>query len=368
MEVTVHTTYPHYPDGRIKSPYRNRIRLVERDGPVKIIRSAVIPAPNRGRIRRLANHASFAASALATSRATGSADLVVAETPPLFLAAAAIPYARRAGAALVLNLSDLWPDSAVDLGALRSRAAIGAARALERRCYRAATAIACPTEGIVERLEAREESARKVRRIAPAVDLAAFETTPAQRTGAFRVLYAGTLGLAQGVETLVEAAARIDPGTVQVVIAGDGAEGDTLRRRAAALPNVRMLGTVAHAEVPGLLQAADAVAVTLRDRPVFAGALPTKMLEAMAAARPLVISAVGEAARFVTDSGAGVAVPPEDPEALARALRELAADTERAASLGKAGRRWVEEGFGRDRFVAEWLDLISSLQRRDGRR
>ena len=94
-----------------------------------------------------------------------------------------------------------------------------------------------------------------------------------------------------------------------------------------------------------------------------AGAMPTKMLEAMAAARPVVLSASGEAARFVDASGGGVVVPPEDPAALAGALEQLAADRERAVSLGKAGRRWVEAGFGLDRFVEDWHETLQAAVR-----
>ncbi len=363
-EVSVHTPPPHYPDGRIRPGYRNRPLTTETDDGVTVYRSGVYPAPNRGFARRLANHATFAASALASAARTAPADVIVVETPPLFVAAAGIGYARRKRAPLVINVADLWPDSAIELGALRSGPAIRAARALERRCYRAAAAIVCPTEGIAERLEARAESAGKVRRIAPAVDLRAFGPTPVPGPGPFRVLYAGTTGMAQGVGTLLDAVEALDPeSSVEVIVAGDGAEGPELRARAERLAKARTISTVPHARVPELLAEASAAAVLLRDRPLFAGALPTKMLEAMAAARPVVLSAAGEAARFVEASGGGVVVPPEDPLALASALEQLAADRDRAASLGAAGRRWVEAGFGLDRFVEDWYEALQAAVR-----
>ena len=138
-----------------------------------------------------------------------------------------------------------------------------------------------------------------MRRIPPGVDLRTFEPAPALGSGPFRVLYAGTTGMAQGVGTLLDAVEALHPDSaVEVIVAGDGAEGPELRARAGRLAKARTLSAVPHARVPELLAEADAAAVLLRDRPLFAGAIPTKMLEAMAAARPVVLSAAGEAARF----------------------------------------------------------------------
>lgn len=368
-EVTVHTCFPHYPSGAIQPPYRNRLLSRESDRGARLLRSAVYPAANRGFARRLAGHASFAASALATARAAGPADVVVVETPPLFLAGAAVPYARIAGARLVVNVADLWPDSAIELGALRSPAAIRGARAVERAAYRAATAITCPTEGIVASLERRPESAGKVSLMRPAVDLERFE--PAAETAVapangrpMRMLYAGTVGMAAGLDTLLEAAEEFERATgappVEVTIAGDGAEGPRLRARLAdgGPASVRMLGAVPSERIPGLYADSDVAVVMLRDRPIFHGALPTKMLEAMAAGRPVILSAHGEAARLIESEGAGIVVEPENPTALATAIAELAADPSRRAQLGAAGRRAVEKGFGREAWLDRWCDLL----------
>jgi glycosyltransferase involved in cell wall biosynthesis len=366
-EVTVHTCFPHYPAGAIQPPYRNRLLSRERDrGGARLLRSAVYPAANRGFARRLAGHVSFAASALATARAAGPADVVVVETPPLFLAGAAIPYARISGARLVVNVADLWPDSAIELGALRSPAAIRGARAVERAAYRAATAITCPTEGIVVSLEQRPESAGKVSLMRPAVDLERFAPAAAAPANGrpVRLLYAGTVGMAAGLDTLVEAAEELErtagAPAIEVVIAGDGAEGARLRARLADCgpANVRMLGTVPSERIPGLYKDSDLAVVMLRDRPIFHGALPTKMLEAMAAGRPVILSARGESARLIESEGAGVVVEPENPAALAATVTELAADPSRRAHLGAAGRRAVERRFGRDAWLDRWCGLL----------
>ena len=202
-EVTVHTGFPNYPDGRIQAPYRNRPLLRERtaDG-TRIIRSAVYATPNAGFARRLANHASFAASALATAPASGPADVVVVESPPLFAAGAAVAYARLKRAPLVLNAADLWPDSAVAIGVLPEGRAVAAARALEEWAYRHSAAITVPTEGMVRLLEQRPAARGRAVHMPPAVDLERFAAVPPPATSAppLRVLYAGTVGLAHGLD------------------------------------------------------------------------------------------------------------------------------------------------------------------------
>jgi glycosyltransferase involved in cell wall biosynthesis len=205
-----------------------------------------------------------------------------------------------------------------------------------------------------------------VHRLGPAVDTERFRPGPprAGAPGGLRVLYAGTLGLAQGVGTLVEAARIAGPETVEAWIAGDGAEGDMLRAELACAPaeNVKLLGSVSHERVPALYRDVDAAAVLLRDRPVFAGALPTKMFEAMAAGRPVVLSARGEAAELVESHGAGLVVPPEDPRALADALAELATDRARLEELGRNARRCAEQ-HSWDRAADAWHRLLLSVVR-----
>jgi colanic acid biosynthesis glycosyl transferase WcaI len=364
VEVTVHTGFPHYPDGVIQPPYGNRPWRTEEEDGVRVVRSAVYPAPNRGFGRRIANHASFALSALASAPVGGPADAVIVETPPLLLAGSAIAYSRLKKAALIVNVSDMWPDSAVALGTLRRPRLVSTARALEHACYRAAAAIVCPTRGIENALNELEEAAGKVRRIPPSVDPELFPVSPARRNGTFRVLYAGTVGMSQGLGTLVDAAEMLtDDAGIEIVIAGDGAEGPELRRRLVegGLPNVEMLGRVPHERIPELYAEADAAVVLLRDKPLFEGALPTKMFEAMSAGRPLVLSAAGEAATLVQEASCGVVVPPERPRELAKALTDLARDRERAGKLGVAGRETVLERYSRERAFDRWYGLLTSL-------
>jgi glycosyltransferase involved in cell wall biosynthesis len=371
VEVTVHTGFPNYPDGRIKPPYRNRPWLDERDGGVRVVRSLVYPAPNVGFARRLANHLAFAASAIGTARRAGPAEVVVVETPPLFTAAAGVAYTRLLDAPMVLHVSDRWPASAVQLGALRDRRAIALAERLERWCYRHAAAIVVPTDGLTSELERLPEGRGKLRRLGPAVDIGRFRPGQARgdASGPLRLLYAGTIGLAHGLGTLVEAARIVGPDSVEVWIAGDGAEGPALRDELARRPadNVRLLGLLPHEQIPGLYEQVDAAVVLLRDRPAFQAALPTKMFEAMAAARPVVLSARGEAAELLERHRAGLVVPPENPRELAEALQRLARDRAMLTELGTNARRCAE-AHSWDTTADRWYELLHDLAPRRKRR
>jgi glycosyltransferase involved in cell wall biosynthesis len=368
LEITVHTGFPHYPSGTIQAPHRNRPLRIERDGPVRIVRSIVYPVPNSGFARRLANHTAFAAGALATAPASGPVDVVVAETPPLFTAAAGMAYAQLKRAPLALNVSDLWPESAIELAALRDGRAAAAAHRLARLCYRRARLITAPTKGIVETLSERPEAQGKVVQVPPAVDLdrfAALAERAIPRAGApLRVLYAGTLGIAQGVGVLLDAAALAGPDVVELVIAGEGPDAAFLWEQVQTrrLTNVELLGAVSPDRIPRLYEDVDAGVVPLRDRPIFAGALPSKLFEVLAAGRPAIVAARGEAAELVRDAGAGLVVAPEDPGALAEAFRRLQADSGEAVRMGRRGRPRAQE-FDRRAAVEQWRELLLEMAR-----
>jgi glycosyltransferase involved in cell wall biosynthesis len=365
LRVTVHTGFPHYPSGMIAHPYGNRPLLIERDGAVRVVRSVIYPTPNRGFARRLTNHAVFACGSLATCFASGPVDVVVAETPPLFTAAAGVAYAAAKRAALALNVSDLWPESAIELGALPDGRAATAAHALARLCYRRSRLIAAPTRSIVESLDERAEARGKVVHVPPAVDLERFagmEPRPPRAGAPLRVLYAGTLGVAQGLDVLLAAAALAGPEVVELLIAGEGPEGEELGRevRERRLSNVRLLGAIAPERIPSLYGDVDVGVIPLRDRPIFAGALPTKLFEVLAAGRPAILAMRGEAAELVRSAGAGLAVAPEDAPALAQAFRRLRDDPQQALAMGERG-RVCARAFDRASAVGRWEELLVGL-------
>jgi glycosyltransferase involved in cell wall biosynthesis len=173
-------------------------------------------------------------------------------------------------------------------------------------------------------------------------------------------MFAGTVGLAHGLDVLVEASRLAGAEVVQTTIAGDGADWSRVRAlvQQHQLDNVQMVGTLAADQIPSLYAQSDAAAVLLRDLPIFRGALPTKLLEAMAAGRPLLLGASGESAQLVEQVGCGIVVRPGDPAALADAIARLHGDPGAREAFGRAGRSYAESHFGTARAAEQWMACL----------
>jgi colanic acid biosynthesis glycosyl transferase WcaI len=277
-EVTVVTGMPNYPTGVIPEGYRGRFAMDERIDGVRVLRRWVYATPNAGFARRIANHVSFVASSLIALHAAGPADVMFVESPPLPIGVAALAYSRVKGAPFVLNVSDVWPQSAVELGALRSGTAIRVAEALEMHLYRRAARVAVPTPGILDDLGRRGVPRAKLVHLSNGVDVDMYRPTPLP-AGRKVFIYAGTHGLSQGLGVIVEAAKLVTDLDVEFVLAGEGADKAALveKVRREKVPNVRFLPNQPQEAMPGLLAQAYATVITLRRLDVFKSARPTKM-------------------------------------------------------------------------------------------
>lgn len=347
--VSVVTGPPHYPDGRVRAGYSWwRPRRDSVDG-VTVWRLPMIPRRNGGMLDRLVDQGSFAAAAMSTVPLAQDADVVLVESPPLFLGATAAAVRLLSGRPYVFHVADPWPDFPIAMGALRGRLPIRAAQWLESVAYRYAALVTTPTPGLVSRIGSKPGASGKVRLLPNGVDLDRFVCTGSRsairrRLGwgsERRLVYIGTVGLAQGVGTLVDAMLLLPPDIdLRVVVIGEGAEATELSEKARRLGIDRLtfMPPVDSSDVPALLHAADAALTMLRRGPLYEEALPTKLLEAMAAGKPIVLSADGYSASLVSTGKAGVIAAPEDPAALVEALRRIASSDD-LAMMGDNARR-----------------------------
>jgi glycosyltransferase involved in cell wall biosynthesis len=354
---------PNYPTGRLFPGYRPLEPRIEDIGRIRTIRVPLWPSKS-GFAKRLASYFSFvAAASLWGPRLCTRPDLIFVESPPIFIGYAARYLARRWKCGFVFNVSDLWPDSAVDMGIVEPDSiAVKLARRLELALYREAVGITGQTDDIVATIRGRAGNT-PIEVITNSVDPQRFGRALCDADARALIgaepgpvfIYAGLLGLAQGLDQILDAAAALPkalPG--RFVLVGDGPVREHLERRVnrEGITRVRILPMQPRARVPALLAAADIALITLGGR--IHGAVPNKIYEAMASALPIVIVAEGEAVRRVETAGAGISVSPMDRDGLVSACRRLIEDPTLRAQLGAQGRKAAETLYNREH-VAERL-------------
>lgn len=369
-EVTVVTSYVQHKERTVPERYAGRRMVHEVEDGLDVWRTYSTPGYGRDLRSRVANYGTFAWwSAIASVRAP-KPDVVVASSPSLPSAAAAAALARARGARFLLEVRDLWPDSAIAMGLVKDARTIAVARSLEAFCYRRADRIVALTEGIRDGMIDQGVSPAKITLITNGVDLeiGAGAAPPADAPvpgDAFVAMYVGAHGTYSSLETVLDAADRLrdDPG-IRVVLVGGGDRKPALVEEAArrGLPNVVFVDSVPKREVPSWLARADACLLPYQDNPLFAGALPNKAFDYLGAARPIIAAApAGELTAMVERAACGVAVPPEDGEALAGAIRRLAADREGARLMGARGRAYALEHYDRATLAARFVAVVESL-------
>jgi glycosyltransferase involved in cell wall biosynthesis len=371
-DVTVLTGMPNHPTGVIRPEYRGAIRRRERRDGYRVLRTWLYATPNEGIVRKTIGHLSFMiTSVLLGGRASGPADVVVVSSPTFFAIGSGWLLARLKRARLVVEVRDLWPAIFTELGVLTSRPVIRLLERLELAAYAAADTVIVVSDGFRTNLIERGVPADKVHTIRNGVCPDEFDPdAPANPQLRARleagpddclVLYAGTHGISQGLTSITDAAARLTGEQIRFAFVGEGADKERLRRRVAelGLRNVTMLPGVSREQVPALLAAADICLVPLRDVPLFASFIPSKMFEYLAAGQPVVAALAGEAAQILREAGAWV-VPPADSDALAAAIRTLAADPQRRQAMGRQGRCYVEKHFDRETLARQYGKLLDA--------
>lgn len=375
-QVQVLTALPNYPGSEIHPDYAGRQNTIEWMDGIRVARVDVHVPKEKTFSSRMRCYLSFAAYARRHGpRLLEPADVLIMESPPLTVALAAIPLAARLARRLVVNVSDLWPESAVQLGLVGPGPALSAARWLERRMYRRADLITAQTDGIAEDIRRRVPSTPVV--VFPnGVDLDRYGVSGdrqriRQEWGwpdrMFVIGYTGVLGHAQALDQILAAAALLRDTPVHFAMFGDGPCRSALEARILELQlqeQVRIYPSQPSARMPALQSAFDAGVVPLGRAKLFEGARPSKMFEILAAGCPLILCARGEADRVVhmmAGEPAALVTPPEEPAALAEAVRRLISDPALCHSLARAGGHLVRAHFDRETIAADMEHTLNDL-------
>ena len=379
-EVSILTGFPNHPTGVVPDEWRSRLRRLtfnETLNGINVYRTWLWPLPNRKAHERIRNYSSFCISAALRGMALPRPDVVIASSPQLLVGLSGwwVSFAREVP--FVFEVRDLWPESLSAVGVSGENSLLHQSLGkVARFLYQKANLIVVVTPAFKEHLVRRWRVAEeKIAIVENGVETDLFSPAPdfTNRTlrcqlnaePRFLICYIGTMGNAHGLETLLDAAAKLQNQSPEVLflLIGEGAEKEKVRALAQLrnLTNVRFLDQQPRESIPAFISASDACLVLLKKNDVFKTVIPTKMLEFMACARPVILGVDGQARQIVEQSGAGIVIEPENSDALVAAISHLKANPEMRKSLGEKGREYIIRNFSRAHTAQKYLEVLNTV-------
>ena len=381
-DVTVLTGFPNHPTGVVPPEYRRQFRrlvLREKTDGVNVVRTWLLAFPNRKAHERILNYTSFCASAAATGLFLSRPDVVIATSPQLLVALSGWWLARCKRVPFVFEVRDLWPESlaAVGMGnpnSLLHRTLAKIASFLYRRSDRVVVVTPAFEDHLVQhwRVPRKKisviENGVETKLFAPDPFPGGTETTlrrELRAEGKFVVSYIGTMGMAHGLETIIAVAAQLQNTNPEIVflMLGEGAEKERIvtLARERGLNNLRFVDQQPREKIPAYICASDVCLVLLKKTELFKTVIPTKMLEFMSCARPVILGVDGQARAILEEARAGFVIEPESSAALLDAIRDLAANREVARQLGQNGREYILRKFSRHHTAEKYICVLEAL-------
>ena len=355
-------------------------RNVSRDGlfvtqnldGVQVLRTYAHPSLHRSFGWRVISFLSFMISSIRTALKSGPVDVVMGTSPPIFQAVSAWVVALIRRRPFLLEVRDLWPAFAIEMRVLKNPILIGLSRVLEGFIYARARHLLVNSPAYRDHLIARGVPDSKITLVPNGADVSMFNPDSSGESvrrefdlgEKFVVVYAGALGVANDIETILKASHRLlSHDQIVFLIVGDGKERSRLQACAndLNLRNVRFAGARPKSEMPEILAAADACVATLMNIPMFGKTYPNKVFDYMAAGRPTVLAIDGVIRQVLQAAGGGIFTQPGDDAALAEGVRALSEDRNRGRLMGQRARVYVEQHFNRDQQAADFAKLLAAL-------
>jgi colanic acid biosynthesis glycosyl transferase WcaI len=380
--VSVLTGFPNHPDGVIRPDYRSRFRRLifqeVLDG-IKVVRTWLLPFPNRKSYERILNYTSFCVSAGVTGCFLERPDVVIATSPQLLVGLSGFWIAKIKGVPFVLEIRDLWPESLAAVGvgntnSLLHRTLGKVAGFLYRQADHVVVVTPAFRDHLIKNWRVQEE---KISVVQNGVETKLFSPSdggPLRRSlnaeGKFVVSYIGTLGLAHGLQSVIAAAENLQDAEPNVLflLVGEGADRERILELVESknLTNVRFVPQQPREKIPAYIAASDACLVLLKKSDVFKTVIPTKMLEFMSCGRPVVLGVNGQAREILDQCGGGIYVEPENPVALCEAIRNLQQQDFLRNSMGRNGREYIVQNLSRESTAADYLEVLHRLLPKTG--
>jgi glycosyltransferase involved in cell wall biosynthesis len=377
-QVTVLTGFPNHPTGVVLPEYQAKFRHLiyrERIGGIDVLRTWLLPFPNRRAYERLLNYLSFCLSSSIAGSFLHQPDVIIATSPQLFVGLAGWWLGRIKQTPFILEVRDLWPDSITASGMGRQGSMpVRALQALSVFLYRASDHIVVVSPAFKEDIIAKWNiNPEKISLVENGVETELFSPNGSQEAvkqdfglnGKFVVSYIGTLGLAHGLATVLEAAGELKNEAPQItfLLVGEGADKDRLvsLAREQNLVNVQFLPQQPREKIPALIRASDICLVLLKKAPVFRTVIPTKMLEFMACGRPVILGVDGQARQVLEEAKGGIFIEPENHKALLEEVIHLYKDSTFRQTLGQNGRNYIVEHLSREQTAKIYTTLLENV-------
>lgn len=378
-KVTVITTAPNFPSGKIFAGYKNRLWQSETMDGIRVIRVWTYITANEGFLRRTLDYVSFMVSGTLAALFVRKADIVVGTSPQFFTVCAARVVSGLKRVPFIFELRDIWPESIKAVGAMKDGFALRMLEKIELYLYRKADAIVCVTHSFKETLAARGVDPAKISVVLNGVDLSRFaprekDAVLVEQLGLkdkFVAGYIGTHGMAHGLETLLEAAQLLQnspyAGRFRILMLGDGARKKALQDEAQrmGLTNVIFHDSVGKDDVVRFWSILDATIIHLKKSDLFTTVIPSKIFEAMAMGLPMVCGLQGESAEIVAREGAGLKFEPENAAELRDCLLSLERDPAFVADM-KAKCIAAARNYERSAQAQRMLDVFKTVLSKRG--
>lgn len=373
-DVTAITTFPNYPHGQIYPGYNQKWRQWENKDGVKLLRVPLYPDHSRSSFKRALSYGSFMASAaILGPLLTRRPDVMWVFHPPLTTAFAGWWISLLKQAPFVLEIQDLWPESLSSTGMFSDSRGLRMVGRAAKFIYRRSAALAVNSPGFKRNLIGKGVPEDKIHIFPHWADETIYhpvDPDPAWGEryglqGKFNVIFAGNMGPAQALHTVIDAAAQTqDSPDLQYVLIGDGLDLPSLQERARDLPNVRFIERQPAEHMPQFYAWADALLVTLKDDPLFTITIPSKTVSYLACGRPIVCAVAGDGAAVIRQANAGLTCPPEDASALAKAVKSLYTTPRPDREImGSAGRQHFLTHYTRRVMVDRYEALFRAIAR-----
>lgn len=365
-EVTILTAMPNYPTGKIFDGY-NKFFYQERIDDIEVIRSFIFPSKSIRLIPRLLSYLSFVISSLiAGLKYLNKPDIIMTESPPLFLGISGFLISKVYGAKWIYNVSDLWLEAALETGMIKDGPSLKVLKYLESLFYKNAWFITGQSNEIVEKIKLKRLNP-VVYKLSNGVDVDKYK--PSMEKSLVKnnltikecsIVYAGLHGIAQGLDQILKVAnlAQKYKNNFKFILIGDGPEKSNLLEKSKKLnlKNVEFRDPLSREEIPSILSNSDIAIIPLKQ--YIPGAVPSKLYEAMALKVPVLFIGVGEPAEIVQISNCGIDVKPNDINGIYNALKRLALNENLRLSMGENGRKTVIKKFNRKIILTNFVNFL----------